>query len=95
MKQGEPVPVVKVGQVWESVETRRVWKASEWATETTMRTLHVLELVGHGQFGAREPGARCHVVETGRKVIVALRRMKPGKTRGYRLLSEGPTNGTD
>lgn len=88
MKQGEPV--VKPGQVWEATDTRRVWKSSEWATETTMRTLHVLELVGHCQFGAREPGARCHVVETGRKVVVALRRMKPGKTRGYRMVADAP-----
>ena len=93
MKQGEPVPEVKAGQVWESVETRRVWKRGAWENETTARTLHVLELLDHGQFGAKEPGALCRVVETGRKVIVALRRMKPGRTRGYILLSEGATDG--
>ncbi len=88
MKQGEPVPEVRVGQVWEASETRRVWKRGAWENETVTRTMHVLELVDHGQFGAKEPGARCHVVETGRNVIVALRRMNPGKTRGYRLVAD-------
>jgi hypothetical protein len=52
--------------------------------------LHVLELVDRGQFGQREPGARCHVIHSGRKVIVALRRMKPGRTRGYRMVADAP-----
>lgn len=91
MKQGEPgTPLVKAGQVWEAVETRRVWKRGAWEKETMTRTMHVLELVDHGQFGAKEPGALCHVIETGRKVIVALRRMKPGKTWGYRMVADAP-----
>ena len=68
---------VKVGQVWEAYEPR-----------CATRTLQVLELVSRNQYGGAEPSARCHVVETGRKVVVALRRMKPGKARGYRLVSD-------
>lgn len=79
MKQGEPVPVVKVGQIWEAYEAHHA-----------TRMLHVLELVDRGQFGQREPGARCHVIHSGRKVIVALRRMKPGRTRGYRMVADAP-----
>lgn len=99
MKQGEPVPEVKVGQVWEAYERRMVWvthtqlSPGGYEVRTMSRTMQVLELLDHGQFGAKEPGARCHVVETGRKVIVALRRMKPGTTRGYRLVSEGDADG--
>ena len=75
-----PAPVeVKVGQLWEAYEPR-----------ASTRTLHVIALVSRNQYGATEPSARCRVVETGRKVVVALRRMKPGKTRGYRLVSEAP-----
>jgi NTP pyrophosphatase (non-canonical NTP hydrolase) len=74
-----PAPVeVKVGQLWEAYEPGY-----------NTRTLQVLELVSRNQYGGTEPSARCHVVETGRKVVVALRRLlKPGKTRGYRLVSE-------
>lgn len=69
---------VKVGQLWEAYEPGY-----------STRTLQVLELVSRNQYGGTEPSARCHVVETGRKVVVALRRLlKPGKTRGYRLVSE-------
>lgn len=78
MEPSESTPTVKVGQVWEAYEPY-----------FSSRTLQVLELVDHGQYaGRKEPGARCHVVETGRKVVVAIRRMKPGKTRGYRLVHD-------
>lgn len=93
MKQGEPVPEVKVGQVWEAYEPGWGFKNHMLAKVIKTRTLQVLEIVDHGAYGAKEPGARCHVVETGRKVIVALRRMKPGKTRGYRMVSEGDADG--
>lgn len=89
------VPVVKVGQVWEAYEPIPAYKRGKWSTKVSTRTLHVLEIVERGACGGTDPGARCHVVETGRKVTIAIRRMKPGKTRGYRLLSEGATNGTD
>lgn len=74
-----PAPVeVKVGQLWEAYEPGY-----------PTRNLQVLELVSRNQYGGAEPSARCHVVETGRKVVVALRRLlKPGKTRGYRLVSD-------
>lgn len=82
---------VKVGQVWEHHETVWSWKRNERVPVVKTRTLQVLELVDHGHYsGSNEPGARCHVVETGRKVVVTLRRMKPGRTRGYRLVSDSP-----
>lgn len=90
MKQGEPVADVRVGQVWQHVEPGWGFKNHMLAEIIKTRTLHVLELVDHGAYGANEPGARCHVVETGRKVIVALRRMTPGKTRGYRMVADAP-----
>ena len=78
-----PAPVeVKVGQVWEAYSTRRRW--------TTVRTFHVLELVNSNSKEGTVPSARCHVVETGAKVVIEIQRMKPGKTRGYRLVSEAP-----
>lgn len=93
MKQGEPVPEVKVGQVWEQREVGTLCHPYiEWG-EVRIRTFHVLEIRERGACGGTEPGARCHVVETGRKVTIAIRRMKPGRTRGYRLLSEGATDG--
>lgn len=95
MEPSESTPTVKVGQVWEAYEWRRVWTprvfgpGGRYEECAMLRTLQVLELVDHGQYaGRKEPGARCHVVETGRKVVVAIRRMKPGKTRGYRLVAE-------
>ena len=81
-------PVVKPGQIWEAYEPIPVYKRGKWSTKVSTRTLHVLEIVDRGACGGTEPGARCHVVETGRKVIVALRRMKPGKTRGYRMVAD-------
>ena len=69
--------VIKPGQVWEAYEPN-----------AAKRTLHVLEFLPNGACGGTEPGARCHVVETGRKVIVALPPMKPGKTRGYRMVAD-------
>lgn len=89
MEPSEATPTVKVGQVWEAHETRPGAFAG-LGPITTRRTLHVLDLVDRGQYGNDEPGARCHVVETGRKVVVAIRRMKPGKTRGYRLVHDAP-----
>ena len=88
MEQGEPASVVKVGQVWQHTEPGWGFKGHMLAKVIKTRTLQVLEIVDHGAYGANEPGARCHVVETGRKVIVALRRMTPGKTRGYRMVAD-------
>lgn len=92
-----PAPVeVKVGQLWEAYERRRVWVTrrpvtlSGYEERDMVRTLHVIAIVSRNAYGGAEPSARCHVVETGRKVVVALRRMKPGKARGYRLVSEAP-----
>jgi len=86
-----PAPVeVKVGQLWEAHETAWSWKRNVREPVVKTRTLHVIALVSRNAYGGAEPSARCHVVETGRKVVVALRRMKPGKARGYRLVSEAP-----
>lgn len=82
---------VKVGQVWEAISTKVVYGDGEsMGRHTATRTLHVLELVDRGQYGNAELGARCHVVETGRKVTIAIRRMKPGNTRGWRMVHDAP-----
>lgn len=94
MEPSESTPTVKVGQVWKHHETGWSWKRSEKRNERVSvvrtRTMQVLELVDRGHYGNAEPGARCHVVETGRKVVVALRRMKPGQARGYRMVQDAP-----
>ena len=69
--------VIKPGQVWE-----------QYSPNAAPRTLHVMWLVDLGACGGTERGACCHVVETGHMATIAVRRMKPGKTRGYRMVAD-------
>lgn len=60
------------GQVWRRVKCEP-------------RTLHVLELVEHDRYGRRVHGVRCHVTETGRRVVMSVARM----VREYRRVDAG------